>query len=133
MAVNRKRESITIPSAGDLSSNQFRIVAEDSNGRVAVAGAGTLRPMGILLNKPAAIDRSAEVAIVGSEVKIEAGAALVPGDLIVAVAGGRGSALGAGGNTPSGTAWVIGQCTQGASGSAAIGGVQVAPQYYVHA
>jgi len=48
--------------------------------------------LGVLMNKPSAVDQAAEVAGNGSVVKLEAGATLAEGDLVTAVAGGRGSA-----------------------------------------
>ena len=131
MAVNKRVTSISMPAGTDLSAAQFRIVKMESDGQVALATDGADPMIGILMNKPAAADRAAEVAIAGSEVKIEAGAALVTGDLVTAVAGGRGSAIL--GGTAAGTAYVVGVCTQPAGASAAIGGVLVNPFKYLKA
>lgn len=91
MALTRKQNTVTFPASGDLSSNQFRIMAIDDNGRVMAAVDGATAYIGVLMNKPAAIDREAEVAIISSIVKMEAGAAVAERDAITAVAGGRGS------------------------------------------
>ncbi|KKN51402.1 hypothetical protein LCGC14_0622990 [marine sediment metagenome] len=91
MAVNRLVRSVTYPSDGDNSGNQYRIVALDDAGRVQVQTAAATPVLGVLQNKPGAIDAAAEVAIVGSIVKLEAGAAVSERDAIQAVAGGRGS------------------------------------------
>ena len=92
MALSRRINSISRPASGDLSTNQFRIVQLDANGRVVVAVDGATPNIGVLMNKPAAIDQAAEVAANGSIVKLEAGAAVNENDAIIAVAGGRGSA-----------------------------------------
>ena len=81
MALSRRINSISRPASGDLSTNQFRIVQLDANGRVVVAVDGAT-----------AVDQAAEVAANGSIVKLEAGAAVNENDAIIAVAGGRGSA-----------------------------------------
>lgn len=92
MALNRVIKSITRPASGDLSSEQFRIVQLNADGRVVVALDGATPNIGVLLNKPSAIDQAAEIAIQGSIVKLEAGVAINENDAIIAVAGGRGSA-----------------------------------------
>ncbi len=92
MALTRKPSVISLPASADLSSNQYRIMAVDDNGRIMAAVDGATAYVGVLLNKPAAIDTPGEVAIVGSVVKLEAGAAIAERDAITAVAGGRGSA-----------------------------------------
>ncbi len=91
MALTRKQNSITIPASADLSTNQFRLVGVDSAGRLVVIANAATPFLGVLLNKPDAIDREAEVAVAGSTVKLVAGATIAEGDLITAVAGGRGS------------------------------------------
>src|SRR3972149_3164377 len=91
MALNRLIRSITLPASADLSSNQHRIMTIDDAGRLVAAVDGATAYVGVLLNKPNAIDRAGEVAINGSVVKLEAGAAVAERDAIIAVAGGRGS------------------------------------------
>ena len=130
MAAHKRIHSVGYPAAADLSAAQFRIVSMDGSGQINTLANGNTPPIGILLNKPAAAGREAEVAIEGSDVKLEAGAVLNEGDLVVPVAGGRGSAIG---GTASGTTWVLGICTQPASGSAAIAGVLVRPYFHVRA
>lgn len=132
MATHKKISSIAYAASTDLSTNQFRIMTMDTNGQLAAAADGTKPVIGVLLNKPSAAGMGGEVAVDGSDVKIEAGAALNEGDLIVAVAGGRGSSGPAGG-TAVGTSWIAGICTQAASGSGAIGAMLVRPFYYVRA
>lgn len=128
MATHKRVTSIAYAAGADYSSSQFRIVGIASDGQVDPLADGTTMPIGVLLNKPAAAGAGAEVAVAGSDVKLEAGAALNEGDLVVAVTGGRGSAVASGG-----TAYIIGVCTQAASGSGAIAGVLVMPSKVVAA
>jgi hypothetical protein len=94
----------------------------DANGRL-VAGADAATPfIGVLLNKPSAVDREGEVAIVGSIVKIEAGAAINERDAIQAVAGGRGSA------TTTENDFVVGRAISAASGSGVLFECEISPQ-----
>jgi len=92
MALVRAPRTVSIPASGDLSSNQYRIMAIDDAGRAMAAVDNATAYIGVLMNKPAAVDRAAEIAINGSIVKLEAGAVIAERDAIVAVAGGRGSA-----------------------------------------
>lgn len=91
MTLNRVIKSISRPASGDLSSNRYRLLEVDSAGRVVVGVDAATPFLGVLMNKPAAADQVAEVAVVGATVKVEAGATIAEGDLITAVAGGRGS------------------------------------------
>lgn len=91
MTLTRRQNAITIPASADLSSNQFRLVGVDSAGRLVVIANAATPFLGILMNKPSAIDREAEVAVASATVKLEAGATIAEGDLITGVAGGRGS------------------------------------------
>ncbi len=91
MALNRRIQAISRVASADLSSYRHRLVGVDSAGRVVVIENQATPFLGVLMNKPSAIDREAEIAVAGSTVKIEAGATIAEGDLITAVAGGRGS------------------------------------------
>lgn len=91
MTLNRLIKSISRAASGDLSSNQYRLVGVDTAGRVVVIANQATPFLGVLMNKPAAIDQAAEIAINGSVVKVEAGATIAEGNAITAVAGGRGS------------------------------------------
>ena len=110
MAVSQNFETISVAASGDISTNQFRIVHIDGSGEVAASSAATDKVTGILLNKPAAQGRAAQVAISG-RVKMEAGAVIDEGDAIRAVTGGRGSAT-----TTSGD-WYVGLAATSAAGS----------------
>src|SRR3990167_4322662 len=130
MATNKRVNSIAYTSGQDLSSHQFRIMQIASDGQIDPVTDQTTPILGVLLNTPAVAGQGAEVAVEGSDIKLEAGAVLDEGNLVVAVAGGRGSAGPAGG-TAVGTAWILGICTQAASGSGAFAGVLVRPFFYV--
>lgn len=111
MTLNRLIKSISRPASADLSANQHRLVGVDSAGRVVVVANQATPFLGVLMNKPDAADRAAEVAIAGSIVKLEAGATLAEGDLVTAVAGGRGSA------SSTDTDYIVGMAlTPGGSG-----------------
>ena len=76
MATNRKINSVSYPAGSDLSAAQYRVVQMDDDGQIGLQ-VGTATPaLGILLNKPAAAGRACQIAIVGSVVKVEAGAAI---------------------------------------------------------
>jgi len=89
MATNRNSQVIPARANADLSSSQYRIVSIAANSSVDVATASTGVVTGIVQNKPVA-GEGARVCI-GGVSKLEAGAAITAGSLIVAVAGGRGS------------------------------------------
>lgn len=127
MAVNKGVKSISLAAGADYSTSQFRIVTIATDGQIDPVAAGTVPAIGVLMNKPAAAGAGAEVAIAGVA-KVEAGAAIDEGSWVVAVTGGRGSPVAAGG-----TAYVVGMCVQSASGSGAFAGVLVMPQKIVAA
>lgn len=124
MAVIRKQKVITVPAAGDLSSNRFRGVMLDDNGRLALNSGSATPFIGILMNKPGAIDRGATVAIRGSVVKMEAGAAVNERDAITCVAGGRGSP------TTANNAYIVGRAITPAAASAVMFEIIVEPDRY---
>ncbi len=82
MAYEELLHSIRINAAGDLSANQFLLHSVDANGRVAVtANTSTLNPVGVLQNKPDAIDQEAQIAIFGVS-KVVCGETIAAGDLL---------------------------------------------------
>lgn len=130
MATQERPICISFAAGADLSSNQFRIMGIAADGQIdAETDGGADNPgiVGILQNKPTAAGQGAEVAVGGIS-KFEAGAAVDEGEWVVPVAGGRGSALAAGGSS-----YVVGLCVGGASGSGAIGEVLVMPQKIIDA
>jgi hypothetical protein len=64
---------ITLAASGDHSSNQFKFVYIDTNGRAALMTSATAHPIGVLVNDPGAIDTDAEVmTALGKVVKVVA-------------------------------------------------------------
>lgn len=81
---------VSIPAAADLSSNQYRLIVVDTNGRGTISAANN-KVLGILQNKPAAQDAPARVRIAGIS-KMVAGEALAENDYIASNAQGFGTA-----------------------------------------
>jgi hypothetical protein len=65
MAYELRLETITLPSAADLSTKQYHFVYTDSAGRAALQTSAGANCDGVLQNKPAAIDRAAGIATGG--------------------------------------------------------------------
>lgn len=78
---------ISLPAAGDLSTKQYYALAVNDVGRVAVAGDG-VSAVGILCNKPTAIDDVAAIAYDG-KVKAIAGATFNAGVELASNAEGK--------------------------------------------
>lgn len=78
-------------ASGDLSADQFKIVNIDSNGQVAVNTSAGGIVNGVLLNKPTAAGRSAEVAALDgvSVSKVYSGAAVTQGARVQSDAAGK--------------------------------------------
>lgn len=87
MATNRNSQ--VIGARANAAIAQYRIVSVAANSSVAAATASTDAVVGVCQNAPAAGD-GARVCV-GGVTKLEAGAAVTAGSLIIAVAGGRGS------------------------------------------
>ncbi len=82
MAFEEALRTITLPVAADLSGNQFYLVEVDSAGRAALATAAvTANPIGVLQNKPAAVDEEGTIVVQGVT-KLVAGEVITAGDLI---------------------------------------------------
>ena len=81
-------QSISLPAAGDLSAKQYTFMVVDSNGRIDQVGVAGADADGVLLDKPAAIDRPAEMAYAG-RVKIVAGDTVAMGAKVQSDATGR--------------------------------------------
>ena len=94
MTLNRNTQhSFTRPASGDLSGLQFRLMGIDGNGRALALVDQATPCIGVLMNKPSATDQAAEIAGIGSIVKVEANVAITEGLLIGAATqtGGFGS------------------------------------------
>lgn len=85
--VQEKLNTLSGEAAADLSTNQFHIVALNSSGQLAVAGAG-LEADGVLQDKPDAQGKVGSYAI-GGVTKIKAGAVLAAGAKFSSDATGR--------------------------------------------
>ncbi len=108
-------------AAADLSTKQYYFVELDSNGRVNAVNAVTDRPIGVLLNKPDALGKVAEVGVVGI-FPVSSDAALSIGALIGPSADGQADAKTPGTDT---TEYVVGQVLQasGAAGELALAAI----------
>jgi len=81
MAVEKVGSSFTLPAAGDLSGDQFKFVRVDFVfGKVLVAFTEDDPVLGVLQNKPNAIDEPASIWGIGSVSKVVAGEAITTGD-----------------------------------------------------
>lgn len=79
---------LTMESAADLSSHQYKFVKLDSNGKVAAIAANTDKPFGILQDAPAAADRACQVMVMGVS-KVQGDADLSKGAQISTSADGQ--------------------------------------------
>lgn len=87
---------VTLQAAADLSAKVNHFMRVSAAGQVNVASqAAHMHNLGVLLNKPAASGRAAEVAISG-EVKVVAGGAITAPDLITTNGSGRAAAAASG-------------------------------------
>jgi len=97
MAVERTGQTLPgIEASGDMSSNQFRFVRIDGNGRAVLAGAGE-SIVGVLQNKPSALGQPAIIWGPGSVTKVVAGGSVAASAVVTPDASGR--AVGAAGDT----------------------------------
>lgn len=98
-------QSISLPAAGNLAAKQYTFMVVDANGRIdQVAGAGADAD-GVLLDKPAAIDRPAEMAYAG-RVKVVAGGTVAMGAKVQSDASGAAILA-------AGSDHVLGKCLVG--------------------
>ena len=81
---------ITQTATADLSGSQYRLVKVDTNtdGNVVICGAVTDKPLGVLLNKPAA--GQAATILCAGVTQLASGAAVANGDTIGVDITGRG-------------------------------------------
>jgi hypothetical protein len=93
MATEEALRNYSFPAAADLSAKQYFFVNIDSNGNVALAGAGYAD--GVLQNKPAAAGRAATVTAEG-RTKVVLGGTVNPGDEVTSDSAGKCVAVGSG-------------------------------------
>lgn len=103
MARHESVVSLSVPASADLSTHQFKFVELDGNGRLAVANASTDLPIGVLGNKPAALDAAGEVQISG-RVKVIAGATVAAGARVMSNGSGLAITAATTGNIVKGLA-----------------------------
>ncbi len=83
MATTQTMRTIVLEAAGDLSSDQFKLVKLDTAKKVLVVAAVTDIPIGVLQNKPGAAGERALVALLdGAILKMIAGAAITAGAIV---------------------------------------------------
>lgn len=88
--------TITLQAAADLSGKQYHIMRVSAAGACNMASqAAHMHNLGVLLNKPAASGRAAEIAVSG-EVKVVAGGAITAPDLLTTNGSGRAAAAASG-------------------------------------
>lgn len=122
MPLDRNLQVISLPASADLSSHQFKIVAIDSAGRVALPSGSVGAIIGVLQNKPAGTAEAAQVAI-GGVSRCQSGGSIASGDLVKSDAGGLGLSTTTTGNT------IIGRALSAeAVGSGYLFEVQIVPQ-----
>lgn len=91
MAVYGKQVlDLTLPAAADYTGSQYYLAEIDTNGRASVCNATTDKPIGILQNKPAAVDRPAHIRAIGHS-KLVAGAAIARDVDISTTSAGKGT------------------------------------------
>jgi hypothetical protein len=90
MSLQQEVRSLSIPASADLSASQFCFVTIDGNGRIALPSAGG-DCVGVLQDKPDALDRAGQVAMLNmsGKLKVVAGATLTPGTKVQADASGH--------------------------------------------
>ncbi|CAB4180606.1 hypothetical protein UFOVP1040_86 [uncultured Caudovirales phage] len=93
--------TITLPAAADLSTKQFYGMKVDSAGRAAVAAAGELC-VGVLQNKPDAIDKEATISVLGASKMVAAGSITAGAQVAVDANGKATTATKAAVNTSDG-------------------------------
>ncbi len=113
MAYDGEGQDITLPAAADLSGKQYRSMSVDANGRVNILATVGGTAIGILQNKPSAVDVPARVRIGGLS-KMVVNAAVGDGILMTNNIEGFGVAAGTAG------AFCIAQTLRSVGGSADI-------------
>lgn len=88
MAYENLGKTISLPAAADHSSNQFKFVKVDSNGRAALCSVLGERVDGVLQDKPSAIGQAGSVMVGVGVTKITLGATLAAGALVTTSAAG---------------------------------------------
>ena len=101
----------TFKSAGDESSNQYKLMKLDASGDILICSGGTDVPVGVLLNKPDAAGKAALIGMLGIGFALGA-AALNEFDLVGTDGSGLLDAKIPGTDT---TEFAVGQVLQGST------------------
>lgn len=110
--INPYALKITLVAGADLSSDQFKFVKMDTNGKAVLVSGATDRPIGVLQNAPKS-GEEAEVTIVGGT-KVKAGGNLSEGSVVKTSAAGLAVACTVGTDT---THYILGtSLVDGANG-----------------
>lgn len=80
---------MTFPASADLSTKQFLATDLDANGRVIIVAAAGSRVLGVLQDKPTAIDQGCQIRLAGIT-KMISGGAITVGDLVASDNAGKG-------------------------------------------
>jgi hypothetical protein len=91
MSLQQEVRSLSIPASADLSASQFCFVAIDTNGRIILPATAGDDCVGVLQDKPDALDRAGQVGMLNmsGRLKVVAGATLAPGDKVQADTSGH--------------------------------------------
>jgi len=84
-------KSVSLEAASDLSTHQFKFVVQGSGGQVALVASNGGDADGVLLNKPDAAGRAAEVAV-GGIAKVIAAGTITRGGKVSSTAAGLAQA-----------------------------------------
>ena len=87
MARNEALKTVSLPADGDLSASQFRFMDIDTAGRLALPSAAG-RAVGVLQDKPDAIDKPGALAIEGIAKVVVGAGGITAGDILEADAAG---------------------------------------------
>lgn len=115
---------LSLEAAADLSAAQYKFVKLDTAGKVVLCAAVTDKPIGVLLNKPNASGKTAEVGNIGVY-PVDSDSALNEGDLIGTAADGQADAKVPGTDT---TNFIVGHVlvASGAAGELAVAAINCA-------
>lgn len=98
MSLQQGLECLSMPASADLSASQFCFVNLDSNGRIQLPQTAGDDCVGVLQDKPDALDRAGQVALLEASlrVKVIAAATLTPGTKVQANTDGHAIAAASG-------------------------------------
>lgn len=106
MATENNLHVVTMRASADLSASQFCFVNVNSSGQIALAGVDA-DIVGILQDKPSALDRAGNVAI-GGKSKVLCGGTITAGQRVTSDANGKAIAVASGSAVSAGVAMASG-------------------------